>query len=939
MSINIVSYSNTFSDWITTTNSLVSRVNEFDSGDFAKTTGTLNVAVPAVYTSTLDISGRTTISGNVSYTSGLVTFSNTSNLVCSVNSFFSGELNSNNVIKVKDIYANGNIWISNTSSLFITNTSLVFVSSNGAIANLNANYLGGYDSNVYINYTNTATIQAQSAFIQANTGTVQAQSAFFRANTGVTQAQAAFVQANTGTIQAQSAFFQANTGVTQAQAAFVQANTGTIQAQSAFFQANTNKLAISTIFPQSNSVTIQSQAAFSQANNAYFTANTKLNSSGGTVTGLIKTSLTNSTNLTTGSHIQLENPTGSQTTIGATFNNVPVSTIRFDSSGNMLLSANSNAYFFNYDLGTGSTFTLRSAAGTWGTVTGITNITFPGTVTATTFSGSGASLTNVPASQLTGSIPNGVLGNSSFYIGTTSITISRASAAQSLTGITSIDGSAAFITGTNIGKTGAQGFMSTASWASTDWANVAIGGCGMTIASTPGAPTANYGYFKKIGNRDSGGGWGGIWMDYSVGDFYYGSTTTSSSNANWYKLAKADGTNASGTWGISVTGNAATAGGLAVASGRNNQANQLVRTDASGYLQTGYINSDSGNEGNNSNPARVWGTNGTDSYLRSYLTSALSVSYAASAGAVAWTNVSSRPTALSSFTNDSGYITSSGRAYPRTSDGTNLNFYWSGAGFLGQPNWLWGGSDGSNMYAYNPSNFNVNFATYSNNLQYSGGNYRMNQDLFTSSNPTFNSVYSTIYYDSNNTGYYMDPQGTSNLLAANLNATWNYYAGNNTAYAGQAGTLVAGGFGSSPSATMSFHRPGAYAVNMGLDTDNVFRIGGWSAGANRIQLDMSGNFTAAGNVTAYSDARLKTNITTIENALEAVSVMRGVKFTRIDTDEDGTGVIAQEMQEIVPEVVLQDNDGNLSVAYGNLVGYLIEAIKELKVEVEQLKNK
>jgi hypothetical protein len=50
------------------------------------------------------------------------------------------------------------------------------------------------------------------------------------------------------------------------------------------------------------------------------------------------------------------------------------------------------------------------------------------------------------------------------------------------------------------------------------------------------------------------------------------------------------------------------------------------------------------------------------------------------------------------------------------------------------------------------------------------------------------------------------------------------------------------------SAFMSFHRGGSYAVNMGLDSDNVLRIGGWSASANRLQLDMSGNLTLAGGV-------------------------------------------------------------------------------------------
>jgi uncharacterized protein YunC (DUF1805 family) len=96
-------------------------------------------------------------------------------------------------------------------------------------------------------------------------------------------------------------------------------------------------------------------------------------------------------------------------------------------------------------------------------------------------------------------------------------------------------------------------------------------------------------------------------------------------------------------------GNATTAGGLAVATGRNNSANQIVRTQENGYIHCGYINSSNGDEGNNSSPSRVWGTNGSDSYLRTYLTSALSVSYAASAGAVAWSGISSKPTTISGF--------------------------------------------------------------------------------------------------------------------------------------------------------------------------------------------------------------------------------------------------------------------------------------------------
>jgi hypothetical protein len=82
------------------------------------------------------------------------------------------------------------------------------------------------------------------------------------------------------------------------------------------------------------------------------------------------------------------------------------------------------------------------------------------------------------------------------------------------------------------------------------------------------------------------------------------------------------------TGNMSVTGSI---NGYSFTSGRHNGANQMVHTDGNGYLQVGYINSSNGNEGNNSNPSRVWGTNGSDDYLRSYLTSALSVGSATTA--------------------------------------------------------------------------------------------------------------------------------------------------------------------------------------------------------------------------------------------------------------------------------------------------------------------
>ena len=76
----------------------------------------------------------------------------------------------------------------------------------------------------------------------------------------------------------------------------------------------------------------------------------------------------------------------------------------------------------------------------------------------------------------------------------------------------------------------------------------------------------------------------------------------------------------------------------------------------------------------------------------------------------------------------------------------------------------------------------------------------------------------------------------------------------------------------------------------------------------------------------------------IENALDKVESLRGVNFNWKDSGDYATGVIAQEVEQILPEVVVESDEGIKHVAYGNIVGVLIEAIKELKAEIEDLKN-
>jgi hypothetical protein len=101
-------------------------------------------------------------------------------------------------------------------------------------------------------------------------------------------------------------------------------------------------------------------------------------------------------------------------------------------------------------------------------------------------------------------------------------------------------------------------------------------------------------------------------------------------------------------------------------------------------------------------------------------------------------------------------------------------------------------------------------------------------------------------------------------------------------------------------------------------------------------LNVTGDIVASGTVTANSDEKLKENVITIENALEKVLSLRGVEYDRIDSGDHQIGVIAQEVEKIVPAVVYGDEIK--SVAYANLVGLLIEAIKEQQKEIEEIKK-
>jgi hypothetical protein len=187
---------------------------------------------------------------------------------------------------------------------------------------------------------------------------------------------------------------------------------------------------------------------------------------------------------------------------------------------------------------------------------------------------------------------------------------------------------------------------------------------------------------------------------------------------------------------------------------------------------------------------------------------------------------------------------------------------------------------------------------------------------------------------------------------------------------GSLGGLEAVNPGGANAAFMSFHRAGAYASYFGIDTDNNFAVGGWSAGAALASMKVgsfgvgtaasgtAGEIRATNNITAYySDARLKDFKGKIGDALYKVSQLNGYYYTENEKAEEfgfnnkelQVGVSAQEVKAILPEVIApapfdmdaqdksKSGEDYMTVRYEKLVPLLIEAIKELKAEVEALK--
>lgn len=108
---------------------------------------------------------------------------------------------------------------------------------------------------------------------------------------------------------------------------------------------------------------------------------------------------------------------------------------------------------------------------------------------------------------------------------------------------------------------------------------------------------------------------------------------------------------------------------------------------------------------------------------------------------------------------------------------------------------------------------------------------------------------------------------------------------------------------------------------------------------------LTGNFAVTGDTTIQgtlfetSDEKLKKNIHRVDNALDTVKKLRGVEFVWVKNDKPSMGLIAQEVEQVIPYLVQEDLNGTKTINYTALIGGLIESIKELDAKVEQLQKK
>ena len=174
-------------------------------------------------------------------------------------------------------------------------------------------------------------------------------------------------------------------------------------------------------------------------------------------------------------------------------------------------------------------------------------------------------------------------------------------------------------------------------------------------------------------------------------------------------------------------------------------------------------------------------------------------------------------------------------------------------------------------------------------------------------------------------GVQVKDDGSTVGVAATINFGGNLYV---SALSNGAVTVTSGGI---DSGYFALNSVGIHTLSrVGVGTDNP-----------TVPLEVLGNIKSSATVSAQdfnttSDASLKENVVQIQNALDKITQIRGVSFDWVGREESSMGVIAQEVQSVLPEIVTTAEPKQVN--YNGLIGVLVEAVKELKAENEFLKD-
>ena len=243
----------------------------------------------------------------------------------------------------------------------------------------------------------------------------------------------------------------------------------------------------------------------------------------------------------------------------------------------------------------------------------------------------------------------------------------------------------------------------------------------------------------------------------------------------------------------------------------------------------------------------------------------------------------------------------------------------------------------------------IYFDVYNNAISHSDGHVGFSQ-----------AIRATNFVDRENTSYSLTPNSTATgqwqvntpsgyCTIGPANSSYSHFSTDRGRFYFNKELVVNSGTISSYDEDLRLRRTESNNDSILITTDSISFI---LDGAEDMRLQNTGDLQVEGDVIAYSttvsDNRLKDDVVTIDNALDKVSKLRGVEYTWNNTSRKGQkdiGVIAQEVEEVIPEIVrekemsLMDGKKYKTVDYEKLTAVLIEAVKQLKEEVEELKNK